>query len=105
MVIQVVMVNFVETHSTAMPPKRANISLPRACLKDMDKAELWLTNEELKLVRSEMKRLLAARALCMWMIHFRMTHRMRMRAMPNCEHMLSMSPVLNRVRRKLLSIS
>jgi hypothetical protein len=42
-----------------MPPKRASISLPKTCLKDVDKAELWLTKEEVKMVRSEIKRLSA----------------------------------------------
>eukprot|EP00435_Cladocopium_sp_Y103_P038966 s2353_g10.t1 len=43
---------------TAMPPKRGNkIVLPAACLKNIHKKELLLTDEEFKMVQDEIKRL------------------------------------------------
>ena len=42
-----------------MAPKRRNIELPAACLKNIHKKELLLMDEEFKMVRDEIKRLLA----------------------------------------------
>ena len=42
-----------------MAPKRANVVLPAECLKNIHKKELLLTDEEFKMVRDELKRLLA----------------------------------------------
>ena len=77
-----------------MPSKHGAMSLPKICLRDLEKAALWLTAAELKKVRAEIRRLSAHWDVDAVPNHMK-TNTFKYFPIENCDHLSSYFPIEN----------